>query len=506
MKEYGKKIAKNTLALYFRMLFTMVLGFWTTREVLANLGVVDFGLSNVIGGVVTMFAFLANIMKTSASRFFAVCIGKNNSLELRRVFSLTFYIYLILILILFILLETIGVWVVSNKLVIPIDRFFAARAFFQYSVGAFLFNTLAVPFSAMIIAKEDMGCYAILSVLDAVVKLAVAFCLIFNFFDMLPFYGMLMLFAGIFHFLLNVFIALKKYSETRLMKYWNLSLFGEISKFAGWSVFGGLTSLFSDVLVNVVLNNFFGAVINAARGIAMQVNNGANSFTENFLMAVKPRIMKLYAQREYDEMFVLTCKGAKYGFLLSLFIVIPIVLDADYILELWLQNVPETAGVFVSLVMFNLAIDVFSNPLMTVAQATGKVALYQVVIGLTTWCKLPLSYLTLKMGAPAVSVVWVSIIISTVSLFLRLIIIKRLVFFPGMRFLLSAVFPGIAIALCSFPLPLFIHSIMNASLARLTVTLVVSCLNILLVSYFWGFDSADRIVILNVLKKKMRIN
>lgn len=503
MNEHNKKIAKNTLALYFRMLFTMALGFWTTREVLANLGVVDFGLSNVIGGVVTMFAFLANVMKTSASRYFAVCIGKADSLGLRQVFSLTFYLYLLLIVVMFILLESVGIWMVENRLVIPADRLLAAKSFFHYSVGAFLVNTLAVPFSAMIIAKEDMGYFAGLSVLDAVAKLAVAFGLVFCDYDKLPFYGLLVFAVGVIHLLLNALVSLKKYKETRLMKYWNKTLFGEISKFACWSVFGGLTTLFSDVLVNVVLNNFYGAVVNAARGVAMQVNNGASSFTENFLMAVKPRIMKLCAQKNYQEMFSLTCKGAKFGFLLSLFMVIPIVVDADYILTLWLKDVPSTATGFVCLVMINMAIDVFSNPLMSVAQATGKIALYQVVIGVTTWLKLPLSYLILKMGAPAISVVLVSIAISAVCLILRLVIIRRLVCFSGFSFLKTAVFPGVVVCALCFPGPFFIHSLMEPSIVRLVVTLLSSAFFIAFFSYFLALSSVDRATFVGLIKKKI---
>ncbi len=504
MVSQNKRIAKNTIFLYFRMLFMMVLTFWTTREVLANLGVVDFGLSNVIGSVVTMFAFLANVMRAAASRYFAVSIGNGDSLGLRQIFSLTIYLYLLTILILFILLETIGVWVVENKLVVPPDRIVAAKSFFQFSVAAFLVNTLAVPYSAMIVAKEDMGHFAALSILDTIVKLVVAFCLVFAPIDQLSFYGLLMFVAGLIHLLLNMCVAMKRYSEVRIMKYWNISLFCEIMKFSGWSMFAGMTTLFSDVLVNVVLNNFFGAVVNAARGIALQVNSGANAFAENFLMAVRPGIMKLCAQKKYAEMVDLTCKGAKFGFLLSMFIVIPIIIDADYILDLWLDNIPDGAVVFVSLIMIDLSINIFSNPLIAVAQATGKIAMFMTIVGLTIWTKLPFSYIALKLGYPAESVIWVSIVISVICLFIRLLIIHKLVNFPVFAFLRKVVLPAITIALISLPLPYYCHSIMQESIARLVLIVSTNGICICFFSYVLAMDSTEREKIKTLILKKIK--
>lgn len=504
MASQNKRIAKNTVFLYFRMLFMMVLTFWTTREVLANLGVVDFGLSNVIGSVVTMSAFLANVMRAAASRYFAVSIGKGNSGELRQIFSLTVYLYIIAIVFIFLLLETIGVWVVSNKLVIPPDRVSAANNFFQISIVTFLVNTLAVPYSAMIVAKEDMGHFAALSIIDAVIKLAVAFCITLAPIEKLPFYGILMLFAGILHFLFNAIVATKKYPEARLMKYWNTSLFSEIVKFSGWSMFAGLTTLFSDVLINVLLNNFFGAVVNAARGIAMQVNNGANSFAENFLMAVRPGIMKLCAQKNYAEMIDLTNKGAKFGFLLSMFIVIPIMVDGNYILNFWLDNVPEGAPIFVYLIMIDLAINIFSNPLIAVAQATGKIALFMTVVGVTIWMKLPLSYIALKLGFPAESVFVVSICISIICLFIRLAIINRLVNFPIANFLIKVVFKAGIIALISFAISRQLHMLLQPSIIRLIIVVLINALCVGLLTYIIAMNRSEREKIRKTILEKAK--
>lgn len=503
MASQNKRIAKNTVFLYFRMLFMMVLTFWTTREVLANLGVVDFGLSNVIGSVVTMFAFLANVMRAAASRYFAVSIGKGDSNQLRQVFSLTIYLYIIAVVFIFLLLETIGAWVVANKLVIPVDRVSAANTFFQISIVTFLVNTLAVPYSAMIVAKEDMGHFAALSIIDAVIKLFVAFCIILAPIEKLPFYGVLMLFAGGMHFLFNAVVAMKKYPEAHLMKYWNTSLFSEIVKFSGWSMFAGLTTLFSDVLINVLLNNFFGAVVNAARGIAMQVNNGANSFAENFLMAVRPGIMKLCAQKKYAEMIDLTNKGAKFGFLLSMFIVIPIMVDGNYILKLWLDDVPEGASIFVYLVMIDLAINIFSNPLIAVAQATGKIALFMTVVGVTIWMKLPLSYIALKQGFPAESVFVVSIGISIICLFIRLLIINKLVKFPIVSFLFKVVFRAGFIALISFVASHYVHMLLQPSIIRLIIVVIVNVVCVGLLTYVIAMSRLEREKIKSVIRKRL---
>lgn len=503
MTSQNKKIAKNTIFLYFRMLFIMVLTFWTTREVLKNLGVVDFGLSNVIGSVVTMFAFLANVMRTAASRYFTVCIGKGNLQELRCTFSLTLYLYLMALVLIFVLLETIGVWIVSDKLVIPADRIIAAKQFFQFSVIAFLVNTMAVPYSAMIVAKEDMGHFAALSVADAVMKLMVAFGIVFNPIDKLPFYGALMLLAGAIHLFLNAVVAMKRYPEAHLKKYWNTSLFNDILKFSGWSMFGGLTTLFSDVLVNVLLNNFFGAVVNAARGIAMQVNNGANSFAENFLMAIRPGIMKLCAQKKYSEMTDLACNGAKFGFLLSMLIVIPIVVEAEYILDLWLDRIPNGTVVFVSLIMIDMAINVFSNPLMAVVQATGKIAAYQAIVGITIWTKLPLSYIALRLGAPAESVILVSIGISVICLFIRLVILHRLVNFPIVFFLIRVVFSAGIVALISYTISNYIHVLQHPSVFRLVVVVMSNGACVGLFTYAIAMNRMERKKILNFVKMRM---
>lgn len=503
MENRNKKIAKNTIALYFRMLFQMAITFWTTREILANLGVVDFGLSNVIGAVVTMFAFLANIMRSSASRYFAVNIGKGDSPALRQVFSLTFYLYLIMSVLLFILLETLGVWIFGHKLVIPADRMVAATEFYHFSVATFLVNTIAIPFTSMIIAKEDMSIFAGISILETLAKLGVAYAIAYNTFDRLSFYGMLLLGVALLHLFLNVLVSLKKYKETFLMKYWNSALFFEIFRFSSWSLFGGLAPLFSDVLVNVLLNNFFGAVINAARGIAIQVYHGANSFTENFLMAVKPQIMKLYAQQNLSEMFKLTVRGAKFGFILSLFMVIPISIDADFVLNLWLKEVPEATNAFVCLLMVNLAVDIFSNPLMAVVKATGKIALYQFAVGTMIWMKLPVSYIVLKLGFPAVSVIVVSIVISVICLFLRLLLIKRVVDFSILKFLKQAVLPALIVAAISIPLPMIEHRMIQPSILSTIIILISNAICICLFSYVIAMTSCERKKINELIRNKL---
>lgn len=422
----NRRIAKNTLMLYVRMAFTMALSIFTTRILLSALGVNDFGLVGVIGGIVTMFAFLSGMMSTSCSRYLNFELGRKDFVRLKQTFNLFQLIFAVLIVILLVLSETVGLWFFETKLTVAPDRVSAAFWFYQFSVATFLLGIMTVPYMSLVISHENMKAYSVITVFEAAARLGIVYLLSVSSFDKLAFYGALLMIVGIIHLSLYVIVCRHNYAESRLSFYWEKRYFLELVAFGGWNLFGAAANLFTNVFVNVLLNNYFGPAISAARSVGQQISGAVTSFTSNFLTATRPQVIKYYAAGDLTQSHLLTMRASRISFFLLFFIALPAFLLMPFVLELWLREIPPHTLWFARLMLIKMLIDSFSFPLMTQAQASGKVALYQSVVGMTLWLTLPAAWLVMHFtDFPPESIIGVMIAISLVCMVLRLVLVRR---------------------------------------------------------------------------------
>ena len=414
--ENTKLIAKNTMLLYFRMFLTLGVSLYTSRVVLNTLGVEDFGIYNVVGGVVMMFSFLNSSMASATQRFLSFELGKNDLIQLKKVFSMSVNIHVIIALAIFILAETIGLWFLNTKLVIPAERLYAANWVYQFSILSFMVTILSVPYNAIIIANERMKVYAYVSIIEVILKLIILYILVWFGFDKLKLYAILVFFVSAIIWLIYKTYCNSNFSESKYQYYWDKPLFSTLMNYAGWNLFGNLAVVTMVQGINIMLNLFFGPIVNAARGIAYQVNGAVNSFVINFQMAMNPQIVKSYASGDLKYMHKIIFQGAKYSFFLLFILSLPILLETELILKIWLKNVPEHTIIFTRLAIINVLIDSISGPLMTAAQATGNIKKYQAIVGGLLLLILPISYLFLIMGYPPEITLYISISISIIAL------------------------------------------------------------------------------------------
>lgn len=498
-----KRIAKNTLMLYFRQILIMIVSLYTVRVVLNTLGAEDYGIYNVVAGVVTMFSFLSNSMATASQRYFSFALGQNDKNQLKKYFSMSFTIYCLIALIVLILAETVGLWFVTQKLIIPVERKTAAFWIYQASIFSMICTILTAPFMASIISHEDMNIYAYVSIVEVVLKLGIVFLLPLFTIDKLIFYGLLM--AGIVFINTAIYrtICTKKYVECKFSFFWEKKLFVELVSYTGWNMFGSAVGVFKTQIINIILNQFFNPIVNAARGIAAQVNGAVNSFSQNFSTAVRPQIIKNYASGENEKMISLMFRSCKATFLLMFIFTLPLTLEMPYVLKFWLKNVPEYAVLFTILSLYDALLESISYPIMTAAQATGKIKLYQSVVGSILLLNAPITYVVLKLGATPYSVFVVSICITIFAFIVRLLILKLLIDFSFWKFIAKVLLPLVITTIISFILPFFITTLLKESFMRLCMTTMLSVISVVLCGYFIALSKDEKIWIIEIVKGKL---
>lgn len=502
-RSSSKRIAKNTLMLYFRQILIMLVSLYTVRVILNTLGAVDYGIYNVVAGVVTMFSFLSGAMAAASQRYFAFEMGRGNKEGLRKVFCITFTIYILLALIIFLLAETIGLWFVNHKLVIPEERIVAARWIYQFAVLSFMVSLLTTPYMAAIIAHENMKIYAYMSVVDAVLKLGIVYILQILPYDKLIVYGALLLtVTGISTAVYRLYCK-SHYSECRYRFEWDKNLYREILSYSGWNLFGASVGVVKNQIINILLNMFFGPLVNAARGIASQVNGSVTSFSGNFSTAMRPQIIKSYAAEKHDETINLVQRGCKGTFFLMYLFALPLMIETPYVLTLWLKRPPDMVFLFTRLALLDALIDSISYPIMTLAQATGKIRLYQGVVGGLLLLNLPVSYCALILGAPAYSVMVIAVIITFLAFIIRLVIIKYIASFSLRQFFCKTVLPVTTVSFCSWIFPVILSSHMQTGFLRLIVTTLISCFSTGLFIWRLGLSGEERKMILSAIRKKL---
>jgi O-antigen/teichoic acid export membrane protein len=500
----NKRIAKNTLILYIRMFFTMGVSLYTSRVVLNTLGIEDYGVYSIVGGIVTLFSFFNSAMTSATQRFLSFDIGKNDLVQLKKTFNATLNIHIAVAVLVLILAETVGLWFVNYKLNLPVDRMVAVHWVYQFSVFTFLLGIIQVPYDALIVAREKMDIYAFMSIVEVILKLVIVYVLV-----VFP-YDKLILYAGLL-FLVSFIVrtAHKQYckwhyKESKYEFYYDKSLYKVLLSYSGWNLFGNIAGVARGQGSNVLLNIFFGTVLNAAYGISMQVQTTVQVFVANFQMAVNPQIIKLYAAGNKEQSLKLIFQSAKFSYFLMFVIACPILFNIDFILELWLKNPPKSTSIFVSLSIVSLLIDCISGPLMIGAQLTGDIKWYQVAMGSFVFLCLPISYILLMYYSNPSIIFVVIIIVSTISLFWRLLFLKKMIDLDINSFLLKVLLKIILVTAITVMAFYFINiSSQNSFIDFFAKSIGFTVINLISI-YLIGLDSSERTSIISFLKSKIQ--
>jgi len=498
-----KRIAKNTALLYFRMLLIMVISLFTVRIVLHTLGIQDYGIYNVVGGIVVMFSFLSNTMANSSQRYFAFELGKEDYVRLKKVFSISFIVYVGIALVVLLLAETLGLWFLNTQMTIPPGRMEAANWIYQFSILSFLVTIVTIPYNAVIIAREKMGIYAYVSIIEAALKLLIVYLLVLFSVDKLKLYGVLLfavtlIITGIYRTYCR-----RKFEECRFRFCWDKDFFKELIGYSGWNLYGALAGVFKNQGINILLNIFFGPVVNAARGVAYQVNSAINQFVSNFYTAVHPQITKSYAVGERKEMMNLVFQSSKFCYYLMLFLSVPVLIETPFILKLWLTELPDYVVIFTRLVILNTLIDAMSYPLITAAQATGKIMKYQLIVGSFLFLNLPVSYIFLKFGFPPETTMYVSIVISIFCLFVRALMLRTMVGMSLRAYFTEVILMAFSVSVISLVLPGLIYFNLDENLLRLVTVTIASLLSTGITIWFLGLSKNERAFFIRHINKNI---
>lgn len=507
--ENTKRIAKNTLMLYGRMLFSMVVSLYTSRVVLNALGVEDYGIYNIVGGFVGMFSLISGSLSSSVSRFLTFELGKGDMEKLKRVFSTSLIIHIGLSLIVLVLAESVGVWFVNHKMVIPADRLYAANWVFQASVAAFCLSLLNTPYNASIVSHERMGAFAFIGVLDVCLKLAIVLFIAHSpwQFDRLIIYSLLLVVIGLLNQSLYWNYCHKHFEECRIRLVWDKEYVKEMGSFAGWNFIGCTALLLKDQGVNILLNLSFGPIVNAARGIANTVNGAVGSFANNFMTALKPQITKSFAANDYRYCHSLVERGSRFSFYIMFLFTLPLCLETEFVLTLWLKQYPEHTVNFVRLVLVLSLSDILSHTLITLLVSTGKIRNYQLVVGGVLLLNFPLSYLALELGFAPESTMVVAIFISVCCMVLRLLFLRKMVGLSMRAFLKNVYLNVITVALLSCIVPFAVHHTMAVGWERFLVVCSVSAVCSAIAILFVGCSRSERLFILSKIPLfKSRVN
>ena len=501
----NKRIAKNTLLLYARMLLLLVGSLYTSRIVLATLGIEDYGLYNVVGGVVSMFSFISMAMGNSTNRYITFALGKGDKEELKSVVGAACVIHWVLALLILILAETIGLWFLHYKMVIPDGRMFAADWVYQFSIISFVVNIISTPYNAVIIAHEKMKAFAYISLFEVVLKLIVVYLLVITPWDRLCVYSFLLLLVSLLIRAIYGVYCGRHFSESKYKYYKGKELYKEMFTFASMNFIGASADILCNQGVDVILNLFAGVTANAARGIANSVQGAVSKFVSDFTTAIKPQIMKEYAAGNISTSLDLCYMGSRFSFFLMLFFGLPISINAPYILNLWLGMEPEYTADFLKLTLLMASIMVLSYNVTTIILANGNLKSFTFWIGLVRIAMLPIIYVTLKLGAVPQIAYLVIVLFEFFALIVRLLVTQRLlnrnIIVEYAKYVLI---PLLFVAAISVPSSFYISSIFDNNLRGFLIETLI-CLFITSISIFFiGLKKEERLFSYEKIKKIIR--
>lgn len=491
-QQNNKRIAKNTLLLYFRMMLTMIVSLYTSRVVLQTLGVENFGIYNVVGGVVAMFTMLSGSLSAAISRFLTFELGRDNEDKLKSVFSSAVSIQLMLCMVVILLTETVGLWFLNSKMNIPAERLSAANWVLQLASVTFCVNLISVPYNAAIIAHEKMSAFAYVSVFEVVCKLAVAWAILFSPVDRLIFYSILMTVVALCVRFVYGWYCKRHFNECTCRFIFDKKLLRQMFCFAGWNFFGAGSYQLMTQGVNVLANMSFGVMVNAARGIATQVDSAIMQFVNNFTTAINPQITKSYATGNKEYLYKLIYSGAKYSYFLMMIFTVPLFFETDLVLTLWLKNVPEHAANFVRLSIILSMIHVLSNSMITAMLATGNIKKYQIIVGGLGMLVFPLSFVAFKFGFPAETAYVINILVFLLQLGCRLHLMKNMIGMSVLGYVKSVLIKVFLVTFAVVLLTSVVWGVQEASFVRFISVVVCSFVASSLAIFFLGFVKNER--------------
>lgn len=470
----NKKILKNSLFLYVRMIVVMCVNLYVVRLILDLLGVVDYGINNVVYGLVSMFSFLNGTLATSSQRYFSVALAEGNQDKLKKVFSLNVTVFLIFAAIVVVLSETIGLWYVNNKMTMPTERLGAANYIYQLSIIAFVLNLLQVPLNALVIAHEQMKVFAYIGIGEALFKFVIVLALLLPT-DKLMVYGSMNLLVTLFVFFAYYVFCRRNFSESKYIPDWNKQEAKDIASFSGWHLLGTISVVVRGQGINLLINAFFNPAVNGARAIAVQIDQAINQLSQNFFVAVKPQIYKNYATKQHEAFITLIFNSTIICTGLVSLISIPMIINAEFILGLWLKSVPKYTIIFTQLVLFNSIVDSTSNPSICAALATKKIKTFYLITGSLLILNLPISYMLLKNGFEPEYTMVVSIGISFIAILARAIILYRLVELPILKYV-SMVFKLSLVTMIIYTITRLSINISESKWGQVSLSSIISTL------------------------------
>lgn len=503
--ENNKRIAKNTLLLYFRMILVSLVSLFTTRIILEQLGIENYGIYNVVGGIVGFLGMLNGSMTSATQRFLAFELGIGNTKDFNRVFSMLLTIFFILSFVILLVSIIIGPWLINDFIVIPNEKRNVAMWVYYFSVGTFFLNLIAIPYMSSIIAYEKMGIYAFMSFIEVILKLLLAYTLYISTVDKLLTYGFLTMCVT---FLVTLFYCVYCINKIKGCKYHfflEKSLFNKLLDYIGWNLFGSVTTILNTQGQTLVLNIFFGPIVNAAKAISDRINSIVVSFSNNFYMAVRPQIIKSYASGDHDYMFKLVIRSSKFSFYLLFLITLPLIILMQSILTLWLgaNQLNSDMIIFSQLMLVFSLVNVFENPITAMIQATGNIRKYEIVIGFFTLLLLPICYFIFTLGFPAYYSIIVLIIIYIIALFFRLVIAKQQLGMSIQHYFSSVFAPLLMTSIPSAALSYYITKFFSKNFLGLTYS--VSCCLFISITFifFLGLNKSEKNTSINFIKTKL---
>lgn len=503
--ENNKRIAKNTLMLYFRMLILLIINLYTSRVVLQELGVDDFGIYNVVGGIVIILSFLNSAMATGTQRFMNIEMGRNDINALKKVFITSIQIHTIIAIALFFIADTVGLWFLNTYMNIPEGKVSAANWVFQFSIIASLCTILSVPYNAAIISHEKMSAFAYISIVEAIMKLFVAFAIIWAPFNKLIFYSGLLLLTSLITCSLYVLYGIKHFEECGKISFSvDKKMMKQMLSFSGWTVFGNLGYILHTQGIAILINMFFTVAVNAAQGIANQVNNVVTQFSNNFLIALNPQVVKSYASGDLCQMHSLIIRGCKTAFCMMLFFVIPLILEAPTILYIWLGIVPEYAVIFMRLILLISLINSFSSLLAVSKGATGNIKNYQITLTLIGALHIPLAWLAFELGYGPEYSMYVYLGIVIVLQAIRVTYVCKSVKLSIIRYFKDVIVRCIIVMCLSLIIPTILHNILAPTFLSTLIIVLSSSVSVIIMTMYIALTKKERMAVLKPIISKIK--
>lgn len=500
----NKRIAKNTIFLYFRMFLIMGVSLYTSRIVLETLGVEDFGLYNVVGGIVTMFSFINGSLGSATSRYITFELGKKNYVRLNQIFNVAFAVHVFIALVIVVLAETIGLWFFYKKMTIPEERLDAAFWVYQISILHAFFSMTQVPYNAVIIARENMKVYAYIGIVEVLARLLIVYMITISPIDKLVFYAIMLCLLQVGILLYYRFFCTGRYPESHLKVCRDKTLYRSIFTYGASDMIGAISVMAQGQGLNLLLNVFFGPVVNAARAIAYQIQGAVTQFSNNFMTAVRPQIIKSYAEGNIDNMWKLVIRSSCFSFYLMWLICLPLMLEASTVLSIWLGKYPDHSVSFLILILILCLIQTLKTPRVTIFHALAKVFASNITVGTVLFLAFPLAYLFLRLGGNPESVFWAANLSMAASELVSVFVLKRFLDYSITSYLLSVHGRCMLVAFISLIIPYLVYDkFMEPGILRLMTTCIITSISVILTSLYIGMDKSMRAKLYGIARSRI---